>query len=1224
MKNPTRDNRLPAVMIQTLVGLFMLVACALQAASGEVAQVVHVPAGNLDTLDLNLTSGGSPTNFYSQVTAMVVQPDGKIIIGGTFNKVLGVTRNNLARLNVDGTLDLGFDPNPNDGDFSNSISSLAVQADGKILVSGDFSSFRPNGAASSIGRHMLARLNPDGSVDAGFVPVLYVESYWSKVNCIAVQTDGKILIGGEFVESGDRSLSPPYRNIVRLHADGSLDLSFHPNPSWSSRVERVVVQPDGKILIAGFLFDLQPHGVGPRIRRAFLARLNPDGSVDLGFDPDTSISADCIALQADGKILLGGSLRGMSFGDSWSAQATRYVGRLNADGSLDESFDPKPNSEVSCIAVQTDGKILLGGSFTQLQPQGATTQTARPYMARLNADGSLDMDFNPAPNGSVLCIALQSDGGILLGGSFWALQPNGAASAIVRRSFARLFNDPGIQTLTAPDAGRIIWTRRGGLQEVSQVTFEMSTDDGATWQMLGSGRRIGYTSDWQLSGLSLPAGGLICARGRTTGGYNSGSSGLVEQQAEIAPFNGRLSFANPVYVVTGGLSVPPVDIVIQRTGGTRGSISCLINTEDGSALSPTDYTGQTNVPINYEDGIDGEQHIRIPIMPTTATSKVRTFKVTLSSPSADTHLVTASSATVAILPPGALTEKTRPRVTIASPLPNALVSDTQILTIHGTAKDNLGVKRVQVSLDGGRSFAEAQLSAIGSPATAYSFAMTPISGVNRIQVRAIDFRGNASDWIRCSFTQLRTLKVNSTIPLSYPTLTAGFAPKSQRQVGKTYTIKATPILGFVFDGWKVNDTTGTGITPAAAEFSALTFTFTEGLELSAHFMPNPFTASLVGTFNGLVLPDETTTPGVGNVGLLNLVLSTKGSFTSSLKIDGASLNITGFFDNKGVARFGSRRATSLTLKRKGKPDLVMALQLDMTGSSGRVTGSVTQSLRGVVQSTSHVVADRAIYSSTNKVPEALAGTISKPYTLVFPSKPQTPELAASLYPQGTGYSIMTVNSVGTVSIIGRLADGAAITSSGPLSRLNQWSIFSTLYKSKGCFAGLATLAEADEATEDVTGSDLLWIRPVVASSSIYPFGWPSGLFVDVSGARYVLPTSTPQTSVFPGLSDLTPNATLVFDHGKLPEAIIKEITINAQNEVSNVATSPASTMVITEPTGLIEGSFTHSNTKNAAYRGIIIQKGSQAGGRGFFLSPVTIKNGPSESGSVQVMAKSAE
>ncbi len=1180
----------------------------------QVAQVVPVPAGNLDLLDaqLRLSFGSTPFN-NAYTNTMAVQPDGKTIIGGRFDTVLGVARKNLARLNADGTLDMGFDPRPN-----NLITCLAVQEDGKILVSGAFYNFQPNGAPSSTARDGIARLNADGSLDMGFAPKISGD-----VPSIAFQADGKILLGGNFTMVEGNEGYPRYSNIVRLEADGSLDLTFQPNPSGSG-VESIVVQPDGKILVGGVFFYFQPNGVGPRITRAFLARLNADGSVDMGFDPDTSISANCIALQADGKILLSGPLSSLSSSSGWSAQATSYLGRLNADGTLDSSFNPKPNAQVQSIAVQTDGKILLGGSFSTLQPNGATTATARQRIARVNADGTLDTGFDPKASSYVQSIVQQADGKILLGGSFTSLQPNGAATATERIGFAQLFNDSGTQTLTAPNAGRIIWTRRGGLPEVSAVTFELSTDDGASWQMLGSGSRIGITTDWQLSGLSLPASGLICARGRTTGGRGNGSSGLVEQVVALGPYIGTLSFASQVFAVASGPTATTADIVIQRKGGTLGSSGCSFSSINGSAAFPLHYTQQSNVPVSYADGVGGDQHFSIPIAANAASTTVRTFQVALSSPTADTDLATPSTATVAILPPSAFTETTKPMVILTTPANNALIPDAPMLSITGIAKDNLGVRQVQVSLDGGTTFAEATLAAPGATSTGYSFAMIPATGSNAIQVRSIDFKGNASDWVQRSFTQFRTLKVRSKSQATFGKLTAGFAPSSSRQVGKTYKITATPTTGYFFNGWTVNDMTGTGSTPAAAELPALSFIFTEGLELTASFIANPFWAH-VGSYNGLVLPDEATAASVANVGLLNLMVSNKGTFTGSLKIDGASLSVPGFFDNAGLARFGKDRATSLTLTRKGKPDLVIALQLSMT-SVPKITGSVTQKVLGVVQGVSTVTADRAYYSTANKVPAELAGTASKPYTLVFPAKVQIPTLPTNIYPQGSGYATMTVNVNGTVSITGKLADNTQITASAPLSKLNQWPLFASLYSGKGCFAGLATLANANETTADVTGSDLLWLRPALTKVQWYPAGWPTGISVDLSGARYSVPSAA---SVFPGLGTVDAvdgNATLTFTNGLLTTSPLSfGMNISPTNTATNAPAAALPVLKITKTSGLISGTFPHSDTTKPAFQGVIVQKGTHQGAEGYFLSTSPkVLTGLGESGTVNLLAQSVE
>ncbi len=170
--------------------------------------------------------------------------------------------------------------------------------------------------------------------------------------------------------------------------------------------------------------------------------------------------------------------------------------------------------------------MLLGGIFSTLQPNDSATTTAGNRIARVNADGTLDTTFDPKANNSVNTIAVQADGRVLLGGTFTALQPNGAFAATARVGLARLNNDPATQSLGVPSADRIQWLRGGTSPEVQQVTFEQSTDGGAVYTTLGSAVRI--TGGWELTSLNLPASGSIRARARATGGYFSGSSGLLE------------------------------------------------------------------------------------------------------------------------------------------------------------------------------------------------------------------------------------------------------------------------------------------------------------------------------------------------------------------------------------------------------------------------------------------------------------------------------------------------------------------------------------------------------------------------------------------------------------------------------------------------------------------------------------------------------------------------
>lgn len=178
------------------------------------------------------------------------------------------------------------------------------------------------------------------------------------------------------------------------------------------------------------------------------------------------------AVQPDGKTIIAGSF------SSVLGVSRNRIARLNADGTLDMGFNPNANNTVYGVAVQADGQVLLGGQFTALQPNGAGAATPRQYIARVNGDGTLDTGFNPQANSTVASVAVQADGQVLLGGFFTTLQPNGAGVPTTRNFFARLVNDPATQSLTVPSANRVQWLRGGAAPEVEQVTFELSTDGG--------------------------------------------------------------------------------------------------------------------------------------------------------------------------------------------------------------------------------------------------------------------------------------------------------------------------------------------------------------------------------------------------------------------------------------------------------------------------------------------------------------------------------------------------------------------------------------------------------------------------------------------------------------------------------------------------------------------------------------------------------------------------
>jgi uncharacterized delta-60 repeat protein len=277
------------------------------------------------------------------------------------------------------------------------VNDIVVQPDGKILIAGGFTTY------NSTPRKYIARLNSDGSLDTSFDSSTGANS---DVNVVAVQSDGKILIGGGFTAYNSTT-----RNYVaRLNSNGSLDTNFNPSTGANNIVWDLAVQPaDNKVVIVGRFTSYN------NTTRSKIARLNTDGSLDTTFDPGLGVNANLdiyrVTLQPDGKVLIGGDFL------TFNGTTRIRIARLNSAGSLDTSFDPgttSANNGVRPILVQPDGKILTAGDFTTFS--GAS----RNHLTRLNSDGTLDTSFDvgTGANDFVGAIALQPDGRILIGGRF--------------------------------------------------------------------------------------------------------------------------------------------------------------------------------------------------------------------------------------------------------------------------------------------------------------------------------------------------------------------------------------------------------------------------------------------------------------------------------------------------------------------------------------------------------------------------------------------------------------------------------------------------------------------------------------------------------------------------------------------------------------------------------------------------------------------------------------
>ncbi|MFH2113729.1 MAG: InlB B-repeat-containing protein, partial [Spirochaetota bacterium] len=367
------------------------------------------------SLDMDWSLSSAPN---SGPTRIVIDYDGKIYLGGSFTSPW----NRIARYLSNGDID--YSMNLIDGashGFNGQPTSISPRSDGKVSITGDITSYK------GLPVNRFFRLNNDGSIDST-LPQIY--SFDSQVNAMHEQADGKMLLAGYFSQyTYDHDVDPLTDPIVysaprlfRLNADATPDAEFNPaGTGANSWITAMTVQPDGKSIIAGLFTSYNDTARGK------IARVNVDGSLDTSFDPGTGANYQptWIHVLGNGQILIAG-------GDfsTYNGTSTGRIARINADGTLDTTFNSGgigADSLIYCGAVQSDGKILIGGMFANYNGTAATR------LARLDSDGTLDTSFDVGlgPDQAVSAIAIEPDGMIIIGGGFTSY--DGTARTYVAR-----------------------------------------------------------------------------------------------------------------------------------------------------------------------------------------------------------------------------------------------------------------------------------------------------------------------------------------------------------------------------------------------------------------------------------------------------------------------------------------------------------------------------------------------------------------------------------------------------------------------------------------------------------------------------------------------------------------------------------------------------------------------------------------------------------------------
>ena len=345
--------------------------------------------------------------FNSTAFVSTVQSDGKIYYGGVFVTYQGLSAPRIIRLNTNGSIDNTFVLGAG---FLFTVDSIKIQSDGKIVVGGAFASYQGTSCQG------IVRLESNGNIDAGFITGLGNNfGVGEGTNDVIVLSSGKILCGGNFTTYGGTAVP----QICRLNSNGTLDATFNPSGTGFSGTDvpnMLYEQTDTKVIIGGSFISYK----GSSYNR--IVRINADGSIDTSFVVGTGFDNGIpnklvysIDVQSDGKVLVVGLF------SNYQGNSSNNIVRINTDGSIDSSFVVGTgfNDYAYNVKVLPSGKILVTGNFTSYN--GTTANR----VIRLNSDGSVDTswDYGTAFGNVVgeiaLALSLNSASNIsYIGGSF--------------------------------------------------------------------------------------------------------------------------------------------------------------------------------------------------------------------------------------------------------------------------------------------------------------------------------------------------------------------------------------------------------------------------------------------------------------------------------------------------------------------------------------------------------------------------------------------------------------------------------------------------------------------------------------------------------------------------------------------------------------------------------------------------------------------------------------
>jgi uncharacterized delta-60 repeat protein len=481
--------------------------------------------------------GSQDSSFSLGVVGTQVEVDStsRIIVLGS----------SLTQCNSDGGVNLVLYSN------AGNISGFVIQPDNKVIV---FGSNRSNLTFGSVSRAGIARINTDGSLDTtfdpGFGPLAPTPTGYVTITGVAIQTDGKLIVTGNFT-TFDKTAAP---GVIRLNSDGTVDSTFQ--AASVSHPGVAIELPNGNVAV---------------VNGSNFVCLNSDGSLNAILS--TNGGLDAVALQQDGKLLVGGNF------SSFANQPAVNLVRLNSDLSIDSSFNAAPteanllNSIVTKLAVTSTGLIYQGfGSG----------------LMRLTSNGAPDPNFAPGPSlpGQVIAVARGTSGQTFIAGTFTAV------NGIPCLGVASLLADGSVDSTFTPSSG-VTWIEPSAIPENPSLTASIAVlSDGSlllagTFNAVGSVGQSGVvhflsngTADSAFDPLLNSAGSISSVVGLPNGLWVIGgnfSSVNSSPRGNLAAFSTGGSQLDPSFGVNSGTNGPVTILQNRPSGGLyMGGIFSLV------------------------------------------------------------------------------------------------------------------------------------------------------------------------------------------------------------------------------------------------------------------------------------------------------------------------------------------------------------------------------------------------------------------------------------------------------------------------------------------------------------------------------------------------------------------------------------------------------------------------------------------------------------------------